>query len=426
MSIIKREVIIIGAGVAGLSAAQCLRQAGLSPLVLEARPRSGGRVWTDRCRGIVEFGAEFIHGQNAVTWEIVTNAGLTTIPWPPAELADTYEAYPFASQGAWLPPNPVFAEKTQYLYSLVEAYEGPVQSAADFIASLTSPADLAAKFALNRLACVEGADVARLNVQALGNERRLENAGWGADFHIRDGYDLVVTALAHGVDISLNTAVTEIHWNEAGATLFLSNGSSLEARYVILTVSLGVLQADAITFQPALPTTKQQAIQSLAMGPVAKLALWFERPFWSPFVYLSTDGMIMIWWPVYSEQGAVLMGYVGGPATLELTKLGQAGAVQQGLTELKCLFGPVVAQNYLKGFLVDWPGDPWTRGGYTYTPLGAGNARFELAQPLANTLFFAGEATSTNGHIATVHGAIETGRRAADEILALPLKRSGW
>lgn len=414
------DVVIIGAGVAGLAAAQRLRQAGRAPLVLEARQRIGGRVWTDRSQGVVELGAEFIHGPHAVTWELVKAANLTAIPWPPVELQDSYHAYLYASQGSLIPPNPELFEKVQYLTGLVENYEGSEQSVADYVTSFAGPDDLAPQIVLRRFACTEAADVTRLSAQGLGNERRIESAGWGHDFHIIQGYDAVPSALAQGVQVQLNSPVTQIEWDEAGAAVWLSAGSVLRARRVIVTVPLGVLQAGVIEFWPALPAAKEQAIHQVAMGPVIKLALWFDRPFWPALAYLSTDGMVYNWWPIYTEVGAVLMGYLGGPAVLELVKLGAEGAVEQGLAELVAMFGPVVRAVFSKGQLVDWSGDPWSRGGYTYTPVGAGNARSELAQPLANTLFFAGEATSTNGHVATVHGAIETGRRVAEEILALP------
>ncbi|MBI1877640.1 MAG: FAD-dependent oxidoreductase [Chloroflexi bacterium] len=101
-----------------------------------------------------------------------------------------------------------------------------------------------------------------------------------------------------------------------------------------------------------------------------------------------------------------------------MAALGEDKAVKQGLAEAVALFGSVVGETFVKGRLVDWSGDAWTRGGYSYTPVGAGDARAKLATPVAQTLFFAGEATLTNGHAATVHGAIESGRRAAEEILA--------
>ncbi len=413
------EVVIIGAGMAGLAAAQCLRAAGVAPLVIEARGRVGGRVWTDRSRGIVEFGAEFIHGKKAMTWELIKQAGLSAALWPPEELEASGAAYRYAQQGQLLPPNDDLDSRAQSLYHLAEQYEGPEQSVAEFMTSLTSPDDPAARFALNQLACVENADMTHLSAQALGLDRRMDTAGWGDDFHLINGYDSLATFLAQGLTIGLNTAVTRIDWNEAGATLFLSNHQSVQARGVIVTVPLGLLQSGVPEFHPALPTEKQNAVAGLVMGYVAKLPLWFERPFWPPFAFLHTDGLVLAWWPVYSEQGAVLMGYTGGPAAPVLAALGNEAAIKQGLAEVTALFGNVAGETFVRGQLVDWSSDPWARGGYSYAPVGAGDARAVLAAPVAHTLFFAGEATCVNGHAATVHGAIESGWRAAEEILAV-------
>jgi monoamine oxidase len=379
----------------------------------------GGRVWTDRSRGIVEFGAEFIHGKKAVTWDLIKQAGLSATLWPPEELVDSATAFLFAQQGRLLPPTSDVPARTESLYEQVEQYEGPEQSALEFISNLAPADDLAAQFALRRLANVEAADVTRLSAQALGLDRRMDTAGWGDDFHLNEGYDSLATFLAQGLDIGLTTAVTQIDWNETGATLYLTEKETIRARRVIVTVPLGVLQAGKLRFCPALPAEKEQAIQALAMGSVTKLALWFEQAFWPPFAFLHNDGLVSAWWPVYSEHGAVLMGYTGGPAALKLAALGNEVAVEQGLAEVTALFGPAAREMFVKGQLVDWSSDPWARGGYTYTPVEAGNSRAELAAPVADTLFFAGEATCTNGHPATVHGAIESGWRAADEILTL-------
>lgn len=419
MPIIEREIVIIGAGMAGLAAAQRLRQAGLLALVLEARSRVGGRVWTDRSHGVVEFGAEFVHGKKAVTWDLIGQAGLNATLWPPEELTGSPTAYLFAHQGDLLPSTSDVPARTEKFYELAEQYEGPEQSAAEFMNSLAPTGDLAAQFALQRLANVEAADVTRLSVQALGLDRRRDTAGWGDDFHVNDGYDSLATFLAQGLEVSLNAAVTQIEWDETGATLSVTNGPTIRARRIIVTVPLGVLQAGTLRFCPALPRQKEQAINALAMGSVVKLALWFEQAFWPPFAFLHSDGMVLAWWPVYSEQGAVLMGYTGGPEALKLAALGNERAVEQGLAEVTALFGSAAREMFVKGQLVDWASDPWARGAYTYTPVGAGNARAELAAPVGSTLFFAGEATCTNGHPATVHGAIESGRRAAEEILRL-------
>ena len=221
MLTIEHEVVIIGAGMAGLAAGQRLRQAGVPALLLEARNRVGGRVWTDRTRGIVEFGAEFIHGKKAVTWELIHQAGLATKPRPSNE----DETYLYAHHGRLLKDSELDA-RVQRLYHLAEQYEGQEQSLADFINSLAPPDDLAAQFALRRLANVENSDVSRQSVQAMANERRLYSAGWGDDFHIVDGYDSVAALLAQELNIHLNTAVTRIEWTETGATLFLSNAQT--------------------------------------------------------------------------------------------------------------------------------------------------------------------------------------------------------
>jgi len=153
------------------------------------------------------------------------------------------------------------------------------------------------------------------------------------------------------------------------------------------------------------------------MGQLCKLILWFKRPFWPPFGFLAADGLVPAWWPVYLGAEAVLMGYCGGPSSQVLAGMGENAAVHQALDEVISLFGRPGLNAFVKGQLVDWSHDPWAQGGYSYTPVGAGDVRAVLSMPVAGTLFFAGEATCTNGHAATVHGAIESGRRAAEDVL---------
>ena len=156
------------------------------------------------------------------------------------------------------------------------------------------------------------------------------------------------------------------------------------------------------------------------MGQVTKLILWFAQPVTMPDTITSTDGKVGTWWPVTSRGSAeqpALMGYTGGPYALTLANMGERDAIAQGLDEITALFGTSLRERCIGGRLVDWSRDPWSLGAYTYSPVGIGTSRADLAAPLDNTLFFAGEATVTNGHIATVHGAIETGWRAAGEVV---------
>jgi monoamine oxidase len=411
----KYEVIVIGAGVAGLAAARRLQEAGLAPLVLEARDRIGGRVWTDHTYAPVELGAEFIHGEYAATWEVIKAAGLPTELWPRTGGDPREKVRRFSRRGEAL-PDEVLNQQVTRLLERLEAYEGPDRTVSELLSTLTDPADEAIPFVLNRLACVEAADVTRLSALAIAQERALNTAGW-TNFHISVGYDALPAYLARGLSLECGAPVARIDWDEGSAHLVLENGQSFEARQVIITIPLSLLQAGYPAFRPALPPAKQKAIQTIIMGTVTKLILWFNQELWQPFSFLGTDGLVLTWWTVGTPEQPALMGYSGGPTALKLAALGPDEAIAQGLREATQLFGPDLPRAFTGGRLVNWAGDPWSRGAYSYTPVSAGQARAELAAPLLPTLFFAGEATSTNGHLATVHGAIESGWRAAEELL---------
>ena len=404
------DVVIIGAGVAGLAAARRLLDAGRQPLVLEARNRIGGRVWTDRSHSPVELGAEFIHGQRAATWKIVEQAGLTVRPWNGLRR--------FARNGSLLPidENNTFSEQVSELYDAVEHYSGPERSAAAVIAQRAPADNPAAPYALRWLANIEAADTDRLNASVLAEERRLNTAG-PDNFRSIDGYDQVPSYLAMNVDIRLNSPVERIEWSDSGALLTLTGGEKISARQVIVTVPIGVLQAGRPVFAPPLPAAKRSAIDAIAMGHITKIILWFGTSFWEPFAFLSTDGAVTTWWPSGTSEAPALTGYTGGFAALALDAMNPSVAVATALGEVAALFGVQARTSFLGGRRITWSTDPWSLGAYTYSPLGVGDARARLAAPLVGTLFFAGEATLTNGHLATVHGALESGWRVADEVL---------
>jgi monoamine oxidase len=404
----KQDVIVVGAGVAGLAAARRLHDAGRAPLVLEARDRIGGRILSDRSRSLVELGAEFIHGERVATWQVVRSAGLTTDPWRGGRL--------FARQGRIIPNDDPLVARINQLYEAASYYHGPEHSMAEVLASLAPADDPARHYAARWLANIEGAELTRLNAVTLSWEREHGSSDY-ENFHVVEGYDRVPHALAQRLHVRLDSPVSAIAWGEDGATLTLHAGEQLRANHVIVTVPVSLLQAGRISFSPELPAAKSDAISRIAMGHVTKLVLWFERAFWPPFQVCSTDGAVASWWPTGDEQAPALMGYTGGLDALALAARGEAGAIEQGLAEVSQLFGTAARQLFVAGRLMDWASDPWSLGAYTYSSMGMGNARAELAVPLAGTLFFAGEATHTGGDLATVHGAIETGWRAADEVL---------
>jgi len=419
----QHEFVIIGAGVSGLAAAQQLKKHGIRPLVLEARNRIGGRVLTDRSHGVVDFGAQYIHGAEAVTWEIVRDHHIATQEWFNETNPTTQHTHLFALDGQWLTDDK--ANKHGLGARMCEWCNHPTEQPASDIsfdayyrtlvstkalAEVNDPAFILAQVRNER---IEAADLTRLSAYHTFHERNISTSGWG-NFKVPNGYDAIVNALAQDVDIQLNSPIMQIDWDVNGAILHLPK-AKIWARRVILTLPLSLLQLGVPTFNPPLPATKLQAIQALAMGHVCKLVLWFKSAFWHDFTFLSTNGVIASWWPVLSSNLPTLMGYSGGPRAIQLSGLGAAAAIEQGLYELSQLFGDGVREQFSAGHLQDWSTDPWARGAYSYTPIGAKNTREHLAENVAKTLFFAGEAANINGHHATIHGAIERGRQAADE-----------
>jgi len=246
-------------------------------------------------------------------------------------------------------------------------------------------------------------------------------------------------AVAGGALVFLNTVVEEVRWqpNEIRITTASSRGSLDSARFsrALITLPLGVLQAKSVRFIPEL-TEKQTAANKLAMGQVVKIVMRFREPFWEHLKLITKDGkdhslkdlsfihapdeLMPTWWTLVPEQTPVLIGWTGGSRAEELLSTDEQAIRNHALKSLVTIFG--VEQERIEELLAevyyhDWYGDPFSQGAYSYVPVGGLEAQAQLAAPIANTLFFAGEATNTEGHQGTVHGAIATGLRAAREII---------
>ena len=408
------DVLVIGAGAAGLGAARALADAGRRVIVLEARDRIGGRVWTDHDFGPVpvERGAEFIHGERAETWVWLRRAGLSA-----------------ASQARWSGRRIVLDDgrlagadllhtrpdlrRVFELEHLIAAYRGPDCSLAEWlVANEFSP--LAARIADMRLAHSYCATPATISVVELAHELRLDDKGPG-DFHILEGYDRVLAAVAANLDIRLNTPVMAIRWDADGVEVTASQGA-FAARAAVVTLPLALLKADTVSFAPALPDEKRRAIAALAMGPAMKLLLRFTEPFWDPeLTFLTADQPIAVWWTVRPGE-PLLTGFITGPRAERLAAHGAEEVIERGLAQLDALFDRAPSRLFVAGQLVDWAADAWARGGYSSVPPGAYGQRAVLAERVG-PLHFAGEATVVDNNPATVHGALHSGGRAAAEII---------
>jgi monoamine oxidase len=263
----------------------------------------------------------------------------------------------------------------------------------------------------------------------------------GAEFgRAPQGFDSAIRALAASLNgmIRLNTVVTTIEWTQGRVSVSAETGRGrpLEewtASAAVITAPIGVLQASpkdrgAIRFRPALPRESANAIKALAMGPVQKLGLRFHQPFWKElkpeykdlsFIYSRTLPFPTLW-TNHPIDMPWITAWAGGPAATRLAGKSESELVGVAMRTLSQAFRKPVSfmEQQLAGWHVhDWQTDPFARGAYAYVPVGAMPAQRDLAVPVADTLFFAGEALHDRGAIGTVHGALETGEWAARQVI---------
>ncbi|HEY9084416.1 MAG TPA: NAD(P)/FAD-dependent oxidoreductase [Candidatus Tyrphobacter sp.] len=427
------DAIVIGAGAAGLAAARSLVNRSLRVIVLEARDRIGGRVWSlPSGRAVVpaELGAEFIHGRAEQTMVLLREAGTAAI--------DTGgESWTWRGNGDlqrvdddFIPPARIF-DGARAL--------GADESVDRFLRRLENETAMRNAVEMAR-AFVEGfeaADPAIASVRAIEDELQS-----GVDFSSArplGGYGPMFECLheacvAAGVQTCLSTAVQRVSWERGAVAVDTKNASgesrTVRARAAIVTLPVGVLRhrgdETEVTFEPDLPAHKREALEHLEMGHAIRVVLRFRTAFWeqlrdgryrdAAFFRASVQSFSAYWTqvPVRSE---LVVAWIGGPKANALKATANEELIERALDGFGALFGePALARReFVGGVMRDWGGDAFARGAYSYVAVAGGNARTVLASPVDDTLFFAGEATSSDGQGGTVNGALETGERAAWE-----------
>ena len=453
------STIIIGAGAAGLAAARDLSRAGCEVVVLEARDRIGGRVYTHRDPESpvpIELGAEFVHGKSAALWQIANAANL--------KLYEVSGRHWYFDNGK-ISKSHDFWKSIENLMDRMKSSQSD-QSVRDFLKGLPDDEETArAKAMVTRY--IEGfqaADINRVGMRGLIAFNDASDSIEGdTSFRFENGYDSVMQALraeaeSYGARFHLRAIVKKIHWAGSEVTVVCdSDGKSARvnteysASAIVITVPLSILQRDSsdggIVFVPDLPVSKQVAISRLIMGNVLKINLRFRGRFWEAArswdeqaervsfkdagFFHYPEAPVPTWWTQLPIRAPLLVGWTGGPRADRLRTLivregaiadrdqANAAIVDQAIVSLTRIFN--ISANEVRAelqtsYIHDWLDDPFSLGAYSYLPVDGLEDQETLAQPLDDKLFFAGEATSV-GHIGTVHGALQSGQRAAREIL---------
>ncbi|MBX0328137.1 FAD-dependent oxidoreductase [Oscillochloris sp. ZM17-4] len=418
------EVIVIGAGAAGLAAARRLHDGGADVRVLEARERIGGRIWTTE--GLapfpIELGAELIHGEATVTRRLLAEAGLHDIP------VDRYGRMRWADGGPARPLGELPAGPRDTIVAIKAAYadlaatpwgEGvPDISLADYLRGrgFDGQALEIADVILAQTCC---APLGGLSCADLAREMRADRAG-PLEFRVAEGYGALLGWLARGLAITLGAPAQLVRRGPRGVEVETGAGLFTAERCVV-TLPASLLRAGALRFAPPLGEAKLRAIGALRSAAATKLIYRFDEPLWDEgLTYMAHLGAASRWWtPGHGREGAAVIAcYVTAGRAEAIDGLGEEAALRLGLEELRGLLGAAdPLPRCLMARRVSWAADAYAQGGYAHVPPGAAQARVGLAAPEGDRLFFAGEATAYDSNPQTVHGAIESGLRAAGEIL---------
>jgi len=404
------DVIVVGAGAAGLAAARTLTESGVTSKLIEARNRIGGRTFTDTSIFGVPYdrGAHWLHESDVNPW----------IDYAKANGFDVREDE--GEDKAFFNGQDLGSEEIEKIENVMEKIGSKIYRAGqkgldepiDQFFDLTDPIHVAvASIFTHDLWAKELKDISTAEFY------------WrdlGEDWICREGFGTLVAHYGRDVPVELNTQVTKIDWGGEGVRVETSEGT-LEAKAVILTPSTGLLASEKIAFDPLLPLEKVEAFNAFTMGVSNHVAMMFRsdifglgpdnyphpasRTFDQPSLASNVmgTGLCMLW--------------TGGDLSRDLEKAGIEAAIDFGLSQIKTMLGESIEKEFVKGYFTSWGQDPWTLGSYATKQPHTPGTRAALRASLADRLFFAGDQCHESLS-STVAGAYESGVETAQQVIA--------
>jgi monoamine oxidase len=425
------DVIIIGAGICGLNAARLLTQKNKKVLILEARDRAGGRIYTKHGGGFsqpVEVGAEFIHGNLKTTLKLIKQAKISTQEsggdFMQIEHGDVEKRDVFSDGWGTMTKQLKSLKQDMTIDDFLEEYFGDEK-----YSSLRNSVK-------GYVQGYDAADTSRASAFAIRDEMLSENMS--EQHRITNGYGELIDYLCREVEanhgeIALSKIIREVKWAKQ-AEVISDGGEIFTARKVIVAVPLGVLQDETnqkghITFSPSIPD-KIKAAKQMGNGSVIKILLEFDEPFWKElkhekrsmkklsFVFSSTS--IPTWWTQHPLESPLLTGWLAGPKSDKMKNKSDEELLDDSLNSLSYIFQIPAAslRSRLKASLIaNWNTDPFSLGAYGYNTIETKEAQKILLQPEGDCLFFSGEALYTGPEMGTVEAAVKSGEEVAKNVL---------
>lgn len=408
------DIVIVGAGAAGISAAHTLLAKGYEIAVVEASGRIGGRVWTDPSSFCIpcDVGAHWLHyGSENFYKEYGESNGFNI--YPDARNLAVYDKDVIVKEGPGL-----IIEGLELMERAIEESVGAGldMSLADATANVDHPMHSVAGYILGPWTMGK-----ELDHLSLLDYAELEES---TDWFCRQGFGTLVAHYGSTLPVSLNTTVTAIDWSGNNLKIATDKGT-IRSKAVILTVSTGVLASGVITFKPALPTRKVESFDAISMGHYEHIWLEFAVPIAdsTPDVYIvgladENDSMFSAF---ANASGSHLTYFdIGGDAAEQMSRTSQTDRVDFALSQLRSIFGSEIDRTLVRGSASSWATDPLTIGSYATAQPGAYPMRETLREPIADKIFFAGEACHRTMY-ASVAGAHLSGKEAAEQCVARAL-----